>query len=373
MLETILMGDQKTKLNVESCWKAVQQHDARFDGQFYFGVLTTGVFCRPGCRGRTPNRENVRFYQSPADAERDGLRACLRCRPLAMAGSDRTKERMEQLCFYIAANADQPLTLQDLSREVGLSPFHLQRCFKEVVGVTPKQYLDDVRMRGFKSKLRAESQKDSVTGAIFDSGFGSLSRVYEKTDGQLGMTPMEYREGGRGVAISYGVGSTSLGLVMIGATDRGLCFLQFGDSADELRSQLAAEYPQAHLEPMTDPAPTLFVEWMASLDRYLAGQVSDLRLPVHIRATAFQVKVWKYLQSIPSGSVESYEEVARGIGQPKAARAVARACATNHVALVIPCHRVIRGTGELGGYKWGLERKRVLLDGERRAKAAGDA
>jgi AraC family transcriptional regulator, regulatory protein of adaptative response / methylated-DNA-[protein]-cysteine methyltransferase len=373
MLKTIAMGEKKTRLNVEDCWEAVQRRDSSFDGQFYYGVLTTGVFCRPGCRGRTPNRENVRFYESPVDAERDGLRACLRCKPLAMAGLDRTKERMEQLCFYISANADQPLTLQDLSRAAGLSPFHLQRSFKAVVGVTPKQYLDDVRMRAFKSKLRAESQNDSVTGAIFDSGFGSLSRVYEKTDGQLGMTPMEYRHGGRGVSITYGVGETGLGLVMIGATDRGLCFLQFGDSAEALRKQLEAEYPEAHLTTMADPAPPLFAEWMASLNRYLAGQETDLRLPLHIRATAFQVKVWKYLQSIPSGSVESYEEVAKGIGQPRAARAVARACATNHVALVIPCHRVIRGTGELGGYKWGLERKRVLIDGERRVKAAGES
>jgi AraC family transcriptional regulator of adaptative response/methylated-DNA-[protein]-cysteine methyltransferase len=239
------------------------------------------------------------------------------------------------------------------------------------MGVSPKQYLDNLRLRNFKTILRGGGQQmpQDVTSAIFEAGFGSLSRLYEKTGTQLGMTPMEYRAGGRGVEISYGSARTPLGLMLVGATDRGLCFLQFGESEAQLREALAAEYPSARMEALPNPAPDQFREWIDSLNRYLEGQEPDLHLPVHVRATSFQMKVWKYLQSIPAGKVESYQEVAQGIGQPRAARAVARACAANHVALAIPCHRVIRGSGELGGYRWGLERKRTLIDNERRLRA----
>ncbi len=344
-------------------WQAVQARDARLDGTFFYGVLTTGVFCRPGCPGRTPNRENVRFYATPSDAERDGLRACLRCRPLALTGMDPWADRIAALCRYIERHADAPLTLADLSREAGLSPYHLQRSFRAILGVTPKQYLDNHRIAEFKASLRKPDA--DVTASIYDAGYGSASRVYEKADTSLGMTPMEYRSGGRGLQITYATAETPVGEMMVGATDRGLCFLQFGADAPGLRDALAAEYPNATLVPMATPAPQEFQTWIDALNRHLEGHEPDLRLPVHVRATAFQLKVWRYLQSIRHGTVQSYSEVACGIGQPKAARAVASACAANTVALAIPCHRVIRGTGHLGGYRWGLERKRVLIDRER--------
>ncbi len=281
------------------------------------------------------------------------------------------KSRILDLCRYIETHADSSITLADLSREAKLSPYYLQRSFKAVMGVSPKQYLDSVRIGNFKKILRGrESDVSSdVTAAIFEAGFGSLSRLYEKAGTQLGMTPMEYRAGGRGVDITYAPAHTPLGLMMIGATDRGLCFLQFGDSEGRLREALAAEYPAARLQRLADPPPAPYREWIDSLNGYLEGQTPELNLPVHVRATSFQMKVWKYLQSIPAGKVESYQEVARGIGQPKATRAVAHACAVNCVALAIPCHRVIRAGGELGGYRWGLERKRTLIDNERRAQA----
>jgi AraC family transcriptional regulator of adaptative response/methylated-DNA-[protein]-cysteine methyltransferase len=355
----------------EQFWAAVQRRDASWDGKFLYGVVTTGVFCRPGCPGRTPNRANVRFYQTPAEAERDGLRACLRCRPLALTGADPWTERITALCRFIDSHADSELSLADLSREAGLSPYHLQRGFRAIVGVTPKQYIDAWRARKFKAILRAK-HSPAITSAIYEAGFGSSSRLYERADTRLGMTPMEYRSGGRGVEITHAAVETPLGLMVLGATDRGLCFLQFGDSAEALTAALRAEYPAARVVPMPDPAPPQFDEWIGALNRHLEGTERDLRLPVHVAATAFQLQVWQYLQSIPAGSVRSYSEVAAGIGRPKAVRAVASACASNRVALAIPCHRVIRGTGELGGYRWGLERKRVLLDAER-AQASGSS
>lgn len=358
---------QEKLLDEDSCWQAVVSRDAGQAGAFWYGVITTGVFCRPGCAARQPKRENVRFYSTTADAERDGLRACRKCHPLAAAGADPLTARIRKLCEYMDRHPAATLTLAELGERVKLSPAHLQRVFKTIVGVSPKQYLDGARMRSFKDLLREPGQPD-VTGSIFEAGYGSLSRVYEKTDGRLGMTPMEYREGGKGVEISWAESATLLGPMLVGATDRGLCFIQFGEDSVALLSALEEHYPKADIRPMREPSEQ-FTEWMAGLNRYLAGHAPDLRLPVHVRATAFQLTVWKYLQTIQAGTGNSYREVAEGIGQPKAARAVARACASNSVAIVIPCHRVIRGTGELGGYRWGLARKRALLAAERAANA----
>jgi AraC family transcriptional regulator of adaptative response/methylated-DNA-[protein]-cysteine methyltransferase len=273
-------------------------------------------------------------------------------------------ERMRRLCEYIDAHAGERLTLAALGRRARLSPYHLQRRFTAIVGVSPKQYMDARRMTALKSMLRAPGE-DQITGAIFGAGYGSLSRVYEKVDTRLGMTPMEYRAGGHGIDITYATARTPLGLMMVGATDRGLCFVQFGDRAAPLLAALEAEYPRARLRECPDPPPSQFNAWVVALNKYLAGTPLDTPLPVHVRATAFQLKVWTYLQSIPHGNIESYREVAAAVGHPRATRAVARACAANQVALAIPCHRVIRATGELGGYKWGLGRKRTLLDRER--------
>lgn len=356
-------------LDAERCWKAVLERDRTRDGTFYYGVRTTGVYCRPSCASRRPNRANVRFYGSPDAAEAEGLRPCRRCRPRSVAPGDPAIERLRRLCEYIDGHADERLTLAGLSRRAKMSPSHFQRRFTAIVGVSPKQYVDARRMATFKSLLRAP-REDQVTGAIFGAGYGSLSRVYEKVDTRLGMTPMEYRAGGQGVEITYATAPTPLGLLMVGATDRGLCFVQFGERAEALRAALAAEYPRAALSRCPDPPPPQFDAWMAALNRYLSGAAIDLQLPVHVRATAFQLKVWTYLQSIPPGQVKSYQEVAAAVGHPRATRAVARACAANQVALAIPCHRVIRATGELGGYRWGAPRKRTLIDSERAAASA---
>jgi AraC family transcriptional regulator of adaptative response/methylated-DNA-[protein]-cysteine methyltransferase len=245
-----------------------------------------------------------------------------------------------------------------------MSPFHFQRQFKAALGLTPRQFVESCRLQTLKGELRTQS---SVTDAIYAAGFGSGSRVYERVDTRLGMTPMQYREGGKHVSISYVTVASALGRMMVGATDRGLCFVQFADSDAQLLELLHREYPSAQISTMAQPYPAQFLDWMNALEEHLRGQHPRLDLPLDLRATAFQMTVWRYLQSIPFGSVQSYSEVAAGIGRPSASRAVARACAANRVALVIPCHRVIRGTGELGGYRWGLERKRVLIDNERAA------
>jgi AraC family transcriptional regulator, regulatory protein of adaptative response / methylated-DNA-[protein]-cysteine methyltransferase len=243
-----------------------------------------------------------------------------------------------------------------------MSPFHFQRSFKRVVGVTPKEYIEAERLRSFKSGLRGAA---SVTQAIYDAGYGSASRVYERIDTRLGMTPKQYRTGGAGVEISYASAQTALGCVLIGATDRGVCFLQFGTSEEALRRILAGEYPNAGLEPMSQSQRGAFDDWMRELARRIEGHSTPRDLPLDIRGTAFQLKVWKALLRIPRGAVASYGEIARQVGEPRAVRAVANACAANRIAILVPCHRVIRGDGGLGGYRWGIARKRTLLDRER--------
>jgi AraC family transcriptional regulator of adaptative response/methylated-DNA-[protein]-cysteine methyltransferase len=338
----------------------VERRDSRFDGEFFTGVVTTGIYCRPSCPSRRPLRRNVRFYATAEEAERAGLRPCRRCRPTDPE-RDRAAATVRELCRYIESREESP-DLAELAARAGMSRFHLQRTFKAVTGVTPKEYAEASRVRRLKGALR---ESEDVTAAVYDAGFGSSSRVYERADTRLGMTPMQYRRGGQGVAITYASAQTALGLLMIGATDRGLCFVQFGESEQELSEALRREYPAAQIAPMPTPYPPEFARWMEALNDHLAGRRPRLDLPLDIRATAFQMRVWNYLQSIPYGGVQSYSEVAAGIGQPKAARAVAHACATNTVAIVIPCHRVIRGTGELGGYRFGNARKRALIDQER--------
>jgi len=274
-----------------------------------------------------------------------------------------TNDHIQTVCRYIESHSDENLKLSGLAAMAGLSPFHFQRTFKAAVGLTPRQYAEAARMGTLKRTLR---RSRDVTAAVYDAGFGSSSRVYERADTRLGMTPKQYRRGGQGVSISHVTVQSPVGLMTIGATDRGLCFLQFGDREDQLIEELRHEYPNAQIAPLAKPHPPELHRWIEALTRHLAGHQPHLDLPLDIRATAFQMRVWNYLQSIPYGDVQSYGEVAAGIGQPTAVRAVARACATNRVALVIPCHRVIRGTGELGGYRWGLARKRTLIDTERR-------
>jgi AraC family transcriptional regulator of adaptative response/methylated-DNA-[protein]-cysteine methyltransferase len=344
-------------------WAAVSGKDAAQDGRFVYAVATTGVYCKPSCASRRPLRRNVQFFATPADAERAGFRACKRCRPSSEASNVMTSV-VHELARQIDANPEQSFRLEQLAKRAGYSPFYLQRSFKAIIGSSPKEYQTAARLRTLKHELRRDAP---VSEAIYQAGFGSGSRVYEKTDGQLGMTPSEYRSGGKGLTISYASGRTPLGLLMIGATDRGICFLQFGDGDRELADELARQFPAATLQTMPSTHEEQFESWMAALNRHLRGLEPRLDLPLDVRGSAFQLIVWRYLQKLPYGEVRSYAEVAAGIGKPSAARAVARACATNNVALLIPCHRVVRGTGELGGYRWGLQRKRVLLDTERAA------
>ncbi len=354
----------------EACWKAVVERDASQDGRFTYGVTTTGIYCRPSCPSRRPLRKNVQFYKTIPEAEEDGLRACLRCGPAAT--DTITKVNVEHLCQSIqeACERAESISLAKLGKQAGVSPFYLQRLFKAIVGVSPKEYAESCRINAFKTELR---EGGSVTQAIYEAGFGSSSRVYERVDSKLGMTPAEYRVGGDGLQISYVSAETPLGAMTIGATDRGLCFLQFADSPEELLSRLRAEYSAADLRETAKPYPEMLEQAMKALQRFLRQEQMRLDLPIDIRATAFQLRVWKYLQSIPYGEVQSYSEIAVNLQQPRAARAVARACASNRIAIAIPCHRVIRGDGGMGGYKWGLERKRILLDGERAGRKNSNA
>lgn len=354
-------------LDEQACWDAVTRRDAGHNGRFVFGVRTTGIYCRPSCPARRPLRRNVRFYATPAAARADGLRACLRCEPDS-ASATTIPAWVSDLCAHIRRECDSgaPLTLPALAARVGLSPTHLQRAFRAAVGVSPRAYAERCRLERLKGALREGA---SVTGAIYDAGFGSSSRVYERTDSRIGMTPGEYRAGGKGVAITYAATDTALGKLLLAATDRGLCFAQFGDNTGELVDRLRREYPAAELHAMSDPPSPAFAAWMDALRRHIDEARPCDDLPLDVRASAFQSRVWSFLQSIPAGETRTYAQVAAAIGSPKATRAVARACATNPVAVAIPCHRIIRADGDLSGYRWGSERKRRLLERERATAA----
>ena len=355
-------------LSDERCWDAVVTRNAERDGQFYFGVVTTGVYCRPSCPAKQPLRKNVRFYESPGEAERDGLRPCLRCKPLAGRADEATVEKIRAVCAYIQENCESGdgITLETLAENAGCSPFHLHRTFKAVLGITPKQLLDACRVSALKKQLR---QGGTVTAAVYDAGFGSSSRVYESVDKNLGMTPAQYQKGGKDVGISYAYAKTAVGLLLAAATDRGLCFVQFGESVDALMKELKAEYPQAKIAEGSAGKREMD-GWMKSLTDYLQGQAVPLDFPIDVKASVFQLKVWRYLQTIPRGEVRTYGEVAKAIGDAGASRAVGTACGANKVALVIPCHRVIRGDKGLGGYRWGMERKTALLEAEKKRYTA---
>lgn len=354
------------RLDEAACWDAVTRRDAASDGRFVFGVRTTGVYCRPSCPARRPLRRNVGFYRTPEDARRDGLRACLRCEP--DAGHAAPPPWIADLCEHIRRTCDggAALTLPALAARVGLSPAHLQRRFRAAVGVSPRAYAERCRLDRLKGGLRGG---DSVTGAIYGAGFGSSSRVYERVDDRIGMTPGEYRAGGKDVAISHVAVDTSLGKLLLAATDRGLCFAQFGADVDALLAALRREYPAADLRPMHSAAAPALAAWVDALRRHIDEGRPRPDLPLDVQATAFQSRVWAFLQSIPAGETRTYTQVAAAIGAPRATRAVARACATNCVALAIPCHRVIRADGDLSGYRWGVDRKRALLERERAAAA----
>lgn len=351
-----------SQLDEKRCWQAVVARDGDYDGRFFFGVITTGVFCRPSCRSRRPLRKNVRFFLTMDQARQAGLRPCLRCRPSTERDPD--LELVSELCAHIRAQSggEEDLTLPSLARRTGKSPSQLRRLFRELVGVSPRQYLEACRLESFRTELRAG---ESVTDAVYEAGFGSNSRVYERIDARFGMTPTQYRDGGPGLKISYAWLESDFGLILVAATDRGLCCVELGASRDELLQRLRDEFPAASMaESESGPEDPHFRAWSEALRQHLESGVAHFDLPIDLRASAFRIKVWRYLQSIPRGEVRSYGEVATAVGRPRGARAVAQACAANRLALVIPCHRVIRGDGTLGGYRWGTERKRRLLERE---------
>jgi len=346
-------------------WEAVTARDASLDGAFVFGVSSTGIFCRPSCPSRRPRRANVRFFDRATDAELAGYRACLRCRPKAVDGNPQAA-LVRSVCRYIEQNIEDRLTLDDLSSEFRRSPFHLQRTFKAVLGVSPKAYVDAVRLRQVKHNLQSGH---SVTTSLYAAGYGSSSRLYERTATQLGMTPEKYRRGALAAVVRYTIAPSPLGLMLIAATDKGICAIQFADTEEELHQGLMREFPFASRR-RDDEAMS---QWLEKLERLIDGADTGKHpsLPLDIRATAFQRRVWETLQRIPRGETRSYSAVAKKMGMPKATRAVARACATNPVAVAIPCHRVIREDGNLGGYRWGIERKEHLLALEQSAGARG--
>ncbi|WP_158045334.1 bifunctional transcriptional activator/DNA repair enzyme AdaA [Skermanella pratensis] len=346
-------------------WTKLLARDRSADGAFVYAVRTTGVFCRPSCPARPPRRENVQFFASAAEAETAGYRACLRCRPLAAEGKDPLALKVGEIAAFIRDHADEPLPLARLAGQAGLSPFHLQRSFTAVLGVSPRAFQAAERMKILKARLR---EGDDVTGAIFSAGYGSTSRVYEQVDGGLGMTPSAYRAGGAGETIVHAVRETALGPLMMAATDRGVCFVQFGESGDGLERRLRSEFPGAALVPAAEANGQLD-DWMTALDGHLSRGGPRPDLPLDLRGTAFQIRVWRFLLGTGAGGAVSYAEVAVGAGAPRAVRAAASACASNRIAVLVPCHRALRADGGLGGYRWGADRKRTLLAAERAARA----
>lgn len=338
-------------------WQAVLTRDPQFDGQFVFAVSSTGIYCRPSCPARRPRRDRVSFFSLPEAAEQSGYRACKRCRPQQILAEDPQVAMVSRACRLIENSSDETLNLETLSERLGLSSFHLQRTFKSIMGVSPREYAEACRTNRFKSGVRAGK---SVTTAMYDAGYGSSSRLYERAHAELGMTPATYSKGGTATVINFATAKSKLGYLLVAATAKGLCSVTLGDNASDLETSLRKEYDAAEIHKDDKALEKIVRQIVAHVD----GKQPHLSLPLDIRATAFQRQVWQALQQIPYGATRSYGQVAAAIGRPTAVRAVARACATNPVALVIPCHRVIREDNSLGGYRWGLERKKQLLKTE---------
>ena len=346
-----------SSVNADHAWEAVLSRDCCCDGRFVYAVSSTRVYCRPSCPSRRPTRNHVMFFDSPQLAESAGFRACLRCRPQSPAGSEAEK-RVERARRYLDEHADEPITLRRLAAQVGLSSFHLQRTFTKFVGLSPKAYQGAKRMERFTASLK---RGETVTNATYEAGFGSSSRLYARVYADLGMTPSVFRSGGTGVMLRYSTVPTAVGRMLVAVTERGIAAVSFGDTEAALVASLHNDYPNAVLRHDRKGLGKHVHRFLTCL----SGSATVDHLPLDVKATAFQRKVWQALQQIPRGQTRSYREIARAIGQPTAARAVARACAGNPVAVAIPCHRVVRGDGHPAGYRWGLHRKKQLLDLER--------
>jgi AraC family transcriptional regulator of adaptative response/methylated-DNA-[protein]-cysteine methyltransferase len=337
-------------------WAALLRRDPAADGEFVYSVATTGVYCRPACPSRLALRANIRFHDTCADAEREGFRPCKRCRPNEASQNERHAEAVRRACLLID-EAEMPPSLDALSEAAGLSRFHFLRVFRKMTGLTPRQYAEQKRAARMRAGLRGGT---SVTDAIYNAGFSSGSRFYEKAPELLGMEPRQFQRGGAGVAIGYAVTPCALGLVLVAGTERGVCAVRFGDAEQALIDELGRDFPRASITRAD-----------AGFNRYVEAVVNQIEhpgrsfdLPLDLQGTLFQQRVWRALRDIPAGKTESYTEVAARVGQPSAVRAVARACATNPAAVVVPCHRVVRADGGLSGYRWGTERKRKLLERE---------
>lgn len=338
-------------------WAAVAVRDSAADGVFWYGVVTTGVFCRPSCASRLARRENVRFYESCKEAEHAGFRPCKRCRPDQPGLIQQYATMVAETCRQIE-NAETPPGLDALALSAGMSRYHFHRIFKAVTGVTPKAYSAALRAKRVREKL---SGSGTMTDAVFDAGFNSSGRFYAASNQLLGMTPARFRAGGRDAVIRFAVGECSLGAILVAATDQGVCAILLGDDADVLVRDLQDRFPRADLI----GANAMFEQTVARVVGLVEKPAQGLALPLDVRGTAFQLRVWQALREIPAGSTASYSEIAERIGAPRAARAVAQACATNVLAIAIPCHRVVRRDGALSGYRWGVARKCALLEREK--------
>jgi AraC family transcriptional regulator of adaptative response/methylated-DNA-[protein]-cysteine methyltransferase len=356
-----------TRISEAARREAVAQRDARFDGAFVFAVRSTGIYCRPSCPARRPRPERIVFFDGPAAAERGGFRPCRRCHPqnganAAGPAAGQIASLCREIDRAIAEEPDRPVTLARLAARSGISIHQLERIFRKHLGVTPRQYADAKRLRQLKARLRSSA---NVTEAMYDAGYGSSSRLYERAPAQLGMTPLAYRRGGKNMELRYTVTPCPLGLVLVAATGRGISALYLGDSKRKLESELRREFPRAAIREDREG----LGRWVAAVVEHLKGKQPKLDLPLDVQATAFERRVWEELRRIPYGSTRTYTEIALAIGRPRAARAVARACAMNPASVVIPCHRVVRRDGQLAGYRWGLDRKRALIEKESAAKA----
>ncbi len=340
----------------EDRWAAVVHRDARADGVFYYSVRTTGVFCRPSCASRLARRDNVRFHPTTGEAEAQGFRPCKRCRPTEASLAVQRAEAIARACKLIEEAEESP-DFDAVARQVGMSRFHFSRVFRSVTGLSPKAYALAHRANRVREQLRKSA---TVTDAIYESGFNSNGRFYATSDRMLGMTPRDFREGGANTQIRFAIGETSLGSVLVAASEKGVCAILFGTDLTALAEDLQGRFPKARLV----GGDRAFEKWVAKVVGFVEAPRLGLDLPLDIRGTVFQRRVWKALQEIPIGSTLSYSDVAKKLGAPGSARAVAQACAANRLAIAIPCHRVVRNDGGLSGYRWGVERKKTLLERE---------
>lgn len=345
---------QQTPVLEETLWKAVLNRDPNFEGKLFYGVRSTGVYCRPICPSRRPNRNQVCFFQSAREAEIAGFRACKRCQPQFETVANTTKAKVLAVCRYIETQGDRIPTLSELCSQVGMSPSYLQRIFKQIMGVSPFQYADALRSQRLKQRLQ---KGEEIADAVYNTGYGSSSQLYEKAPKQLGMTPKTYQQAGKTISIVYAIAPCPLGYLLVATTGKGICAVKLGDEADKLEHTLIQEFNQADI--LRDDH--THKEWIQAIIDFIAGDKTHLDLPLDVRGTAFQKQVWQALQKIPYGETRTYTNIACDIAKPHAVRAVGNACGANAIALIIPCHRVLRSDGSLGGYHWGIERKQKLL------------